>query len=338
MKRCFVVTAIAAALTVTGGASAYADAGAYYKGKTVTIMVPSGLGASLGIYARMLQAHMGAHIPGKPSIVLSERAGGGGVNGTTWAYNVAPRDGSVIAALLAPSVLAPSLYNAKFDATKFAWIGSITPNPATVAVRHTAAVKTVADAQKTPITVGATQFGSETYMTPQLMNALLGTKFKIIKGYKAGAALNKAMEQGEIQGRMSYWSGWVAVKPQWVKEGKIVQLVQYGPPIKAIPDVPRLVDLVKDPEGKQMIEFLQTANKVGIAYWVHPDVPADRVAALRAAFAATVRDPAFLAIAKKSKALVEPVSPEALQETVRTGLAVTPGLIAKMKAALGTKG
>ena len=328
---------LAAVAVIVSTVPAKADVAGFYHGKTITIMVPSGLGASLGIYARLLSAHMGEHIPGKPSIILSERAGGGGVNGTLWAFNAAPRDGSLIAAILAPSVLAPVLHGAKFDATKFQWIGSITPNPATVAVWHTAPVKSVADAQKTPITIGATQFGSETYLTPQLMNALLGTKFKIIKGYKAGAALNKAMEQGEIQGRMSYWSGWLAVRPQWVRDGKIVQLLQYGPLIKAIPNVPRFGDLVKDPEGKKMVQFLQVSNSVGIAYWVHPQVPADRIAALRAAFDATMKDPRFLDAAKKAHAGVDPVSAGKLHKIVTEGLDVSPTLVAHMKKALNFK-
>lgn len=332
-----IILSIAVVAAIVATAPARADVADFYRGKTVTIMVPSGLGASLGIYARMLSAHMGEHIPGKPSIILSERAGGGGVNGTLWAFNVAPRDGSLIAAILAPSVLAPKLHDAKFDATKFQWIGSITPNPATVAVWHTAPVKTVADAQKTPITIGATQFGSETFITPQLMNALLHTKFKIIKGYKAGAELNKAMEQGEIQGRMSYWSGWLAVRPDWVRDGKIVQLLQYGPLIKAIPNVPRFRELVKDPEGKKMVQFLEVANSVGIAYWVHPQVPADRIAALRTAFDATMKDPAFLADAKKAHAGVDPVSAAELHKTVAEGLDVSPTLIAHMKKALEFK-
>ena len=332
-----IVTALAMLAAVAPGAPAKADVADFYAGKTVTIMVPSGLGASLGIYARMLSARMGEHIPGKPSIILSERAGGGGVNGTLWAFNVAPRDGSLIAAILAPSVLAPVLHNAKFDATKFQWIGAITPNPATVAVWHTAPVKTVAEAQKTEITVGATQFGSETYITPQLMNALLGTKFKIVKGYKAGAELNKAMEQGEIQGRMSYWSGWLAVRPDWVRDGKIVQLLQYGPPIKKLPNVPRFRDLVQDLEGKKMVQFLEVANSVGIAYWVHPDVPADRIAALHAAFMATMKDPAFLSDAAKARAEVDPVSAEDLHRTVAEGLDVSPALITHMKKALNFK-
>ena len=166
------------------------------------------------------------------------------------------------------------------------------------------------------------------------MNALLGTKFKIIKGYKAGAALNKAMEQGEIQGRMSYWSGWLAVRPQWVSEGKIVQLMQYGPLIKAIPNVPRFGDLVKDAEGKKMVQFLEVSNSVGIAYWVHPQVPADRIAALRTAFEATMKDPRFLADARKAHAGVDPVSAAQLHKIVTEGLDVSPTLVAHMKKAL----
>lgn len=307
----------------------------FYKDKTVTIMVPSGLGASLGLYARLLAEHIRNHIPGKPTVIVTARPGGGGVIGTTYAYNVAPRDGTFIAAILPPSVLAPALRGAKFDATKFQWLGSISPNPGTVSVWHTAPAQTLAAAEKTPLIIGATAFGSETYLTPTMMNSLLGTKFKVVKGYKAGAALNKAMEQGEIQGRMSYWSGWRSVKPNWLRDHKIVHLVQYGPSIPELPNVPRLSDQVHSAEGKRIVQFLEVSNNIGLAYWVHPQVPADRIATLRAAFAATVKDPAFLADAKKQRAMVNPVTPEKLQHVVAEGLDVTPALVAKMKVVFG---
>lgn len=314
---------------------AAAQVAEFYKNKTVTIMVPSGLGASLGLYARLLSEHIGNHIPGKPTVIVTARPGGGGVNGTTFAYNAAPRDGTFIAAILPPSVLAPALRGAKYDATKFQWLGSISPNPATVSVWHTAPARTLEAAKRIPMVIGATAFGSETYLTPALMNALLGTKFKIVRGYKAGAALNKAMEQGEIQGRMSYWSGWRSVKPQWLKEKKIVHLVQYGPGISEIADVPRLSDQVQGSEAKAIVRFLEVSNNIGLAYWVHPETPGDRLAALRAAFGATVKDPDFLAAAKKRRAIVDPISPEKLQQVVADGLRVTPALVVKMKTVFG---
>jgi tripartite-type tricarboxylate transporter receptor subunit TctC len=316
-------------------AAAAADVAAFYKDKTVELMVPSGLGASLGLYARLLAEHLKDQIPGKPAIIVTERPGGGGVNGTTYAYNAAPRDGTFIAAILPPSVLAPALRGAKYDATRFQWLGSITPNPGTVAVWHTAPAKTLDEAKKQELVIGATAFGSETYLTPTLMNSLLGTKFKIVKGYKAGAALNKAMEQGEIQGRMSYWSGWRSVKPHWLAEKKIVHLVQYGPAIAEIPNVPRLADVVQGDDAKKMIRFLEVSNYIGIAYWMHPDTPADRLAAMRKAFADTVASESFRAAANKRRAMVDPVTPEALAKTVSDGLNVSPELVAKLKTAFG---
>ena len=316
-------------------APAAGEVAAFYKDKTVTIMVPSGLGASLGRYARLLSQHIRNHIPGNPTVIVTARPGGGGVNGTTYAYNAAPRDGTFIAGILPPSVLAPALRGAKFDAAKFQWLGSITPNPGTVSVWHTAPAQTLDAAKLQPLVIGATAFGSETYLTPTLMNALLGTKFKIVKGYKAGAALNKAMEQGEIQGRMSYWSGWRSVKPHWLRGKKIVHLLQYGPAIADLPNVPRLSDQVKEEGAKQIVRFLEVSNNIGLAYWVHPKVPQERLAALRAAFAATVKDPAFLAAAKKRRAMVNPITPAKLQRVVAEGLNVTPALIVRMKTVFG---
>ena len=143
---------------------------------------------------------------------------------------------------------------------------------------------------------------------PKLMNHLLGTKFKIVKGYKGGAAINKAMAQGEVQGRMNYWTGWTTVKKDWLAQGKLFHLIQYGPRIAALKDVPSMVDLVSSEEGKKMVRFIEVSELIGMGFWVAPGVPKDRVAALRSSFMATMKDPAFLADAKKRRAPVAPIA------------------------------
>ena len=181
--------------------------------------------------------------------------------------------------------------------------------------------------------MGSTGFGSETYLMPKLMNHLLGTKFKIVKGYKGGASINKAMAQGEVHGRMNYWTGWTTIKNDWLKTGKIKHLIQYGPRIPELPNVPSIGDLVKSEDGKKMIDFIEVCELIGMGFWVAPEVPKDRVAALRTSFMATMNDPAFLADAKKRRAPVAPISGEELVKLVNNGLNVSPELVAKMKAA-----
>ena len=333
--RALAVAAGALAIGVTGSASA--DVAGFYKDRTVTIVVPAGLGASLGLYGRLLAEHWGKHIPGNPTVIVQSRPGGGGTKGAAYVYNAAPKDGTTIAEVLAPSVLAPILRNVKFDATKFQWLGSITQRPSVVSVFHNAPATTLEGVKKTEVIMGSTGFGSETYLMPKLMNHLLGTKFKIVKGYKGGASINKAMAQGEVHGRMNYWTGWTTIKNDWLKTGKLKHLIQYGPRIPELPDVPSIGDLVTSEDGKKMISFIEVCELIGMGFWVAPEVPKDRVAALRSSFMATMNDPAFLADAKKRRAPVAPIAGEELVKLVNEGLNVSPELVAKMKVAFEFK-
>ena len=204
--------ALAAAFAIPSGQPAQAAGVAdFYSGKTVQVTVSGSAGASLGLYCRLVAKHWGGHIPGKPKVICQFRPGGGGTKGAAWVYNKGKKDGTDIGEVLSPSVLAPTLRGAKFDASKFVWLGSVTPRPAVVTVWHTSPAKTVAEARQKEVVMGSTGFGSETYLLPKFMNATLGTKFKIIRGYKGGAPINKAMEAGEVQGRMNYWTGWTTV-------------------------------------------------------------------------------------------------------------------------------
>ncbi|MEC7488402.1 MAG: tripartite tricarboxylate transporter substrate-binding protein [Pseudomonadota bacterium] len=331
------MTALSAVAVMGLGGTASADVASFYKGKTVTIVVPGGLGASLGLYGRILAEHWTKHIPGNPNVIVTSRPGGGGTKGASYVYNAAPKDGTFVAEVLAPSVLAPTLRNVKFDATKFEWLGSITQRPSVVSVFHTAPATTLEGLKKTEVIMGSTGLGSETYLMPTLMNHLLGTKFKIVKGYKGGAAINKAIAQKEVHGRMNYWTGWTTIKNDWLKTGKLKHIIQYGPKIPELPNVPHMADLVKGKEGKAMLQFIEVCEKVGMGFWVAPDVPKDRTAALRASFMATMKDPAFLADAKKRRAPVAAISGVELGKIVRAGLNVSPELIKKMKAVYGFK-
>lgn len=338
-KRLNRTLAVLPAVAVLGlalpvSADAIAD---FYKGKTVTVMVPSGLGATLGLYGRLTTEHLGRHIPGNPTVIIQSRPGGGGTKGAAFAYNAAPKDGTYIAEALAPSVLAPLLRNMKFDASKFQWLGSIAPRPAVLSVWHTAPISDLASAQKKEAIMGSTGLGSETYLAPTLMNHIAGTKFKIVKGYKGGAKINKAMEGSEVHGRMNYWSGWTAAKASWLAEGKLKHIVSYGGDIKELPNLPKMIDLAKTEEQKAMVRFLEVAPRVGMGFWVSPEVPKARAVALRKAFQTMLRDPAFLADAAKRRAPVEPVAGETLDKIVADVYKTPPATIAKLKKVFGFK-
>ena len=331
----FIAGVFGLGLMASGNANA-AGVADFYKGKTVSITVSGSAGASFGLYCRLVAKHWKNHIPGNPNVICQFRPGGGGTKGAAWVYNKAKKDGTDIGEILSPSVLAPTLRGAKYDASKFIWIGSVTPRPAVVTVWHTSPAKTVQEATQKEIIMGSTGFGSETYLLPKFMNATLGTKFKIVRGYKGGAPINKAMEAGEVNGRMNYWTGWTTVKKAWLDEKKIIQLVQYGPRIPGL-DAPHLRDLLKTKAHKQMLTFLELSEHLGMGFWVPPGVPGDRVTALRKSFFATMKDPAFLAEAKSKRARVEPISGDKIEALAKAAFATPEPVISELRKLLGFK-
>lgn len=223
----------------------------------------------------------------------------------------------------------------KWDASKWEWIGSMTPRPAVVTVWHTAPATTLEGIKKTQVLMGATNKYGEPYMVPSVMNAFLGTKFKLVEGYQGGADMNLAMEKGETHGRTNYWSGWTSVKADWLREKKIIQIVQYGSHIKELADVPSLRTLVKPGIERQVVELIEAGNHVGIGVYAPPGTPKDKVAALRKAFEATIKDPAFLAEAEKRKLDIEYVSGEDLEKIMKNAAATPAEAVAKLKSILG---
>jgi tripartite-type tricarboxylate transporter receptor subunit TctC len=330
---------VAAALTLGALGMASADAqtpAEFYKGKNVTITVAGGAGASLGLYCRLVAQYWSKHIPGNPNVICQFRPGAGGTKAAAYMYNAAPKDGTYVGEVLAPSVLAPALRKMKFDATKFIWLGSVTPRPGVITVWHTAPATTLEGAKKVELVMGSTGKGSETFLLPQFMNVVLGTKFKIVRGYKA-ALINNAMPRGEVHGRMNYWSGWTTIKQAWIRDKKIVQLVQIGPRIAALPNVPSLIDLMPNDDYRRMVKFFEVSENLGMGFYLPPGVPNDRVEALRASFINMLRDPAFLADAKKRNADVNPISGAEIQKIVESGLSTPEPILAKLRTILGFK-
>jgi tripartite-type tricarboxylate transporter receptor subunit TctC len=332
-----ILAAVAALMALASPCTtAFADEAEFFRNKTITVMVPSSLGASLGLYGRLVVDNIGRHIPGHPNVIIESRPGAGGAVGAAYAYKLAPKDGTYIAQVLAPSVTLPLLRDVKFDGSKFQWIGSLVPRPAVISVwKATSPAKTLEEAKTKKVTVGSSGKGSETYLIPTLMNRTLGTKFDVVLGYKGGAEINLAMEQAEVHGRMQYWSGWTAGKPDWLRDKKLIHFVQYGPAIKELPNVPSLKNLVKEEKVRQMITFLEAANKIGLGFWVPPETPKERVATLRKAFEAMMASDEFKAMADKLKTPVELVKGEELQRITEEAYATPKPVVAELKEMLG---
>ncbi len=297
----------------------------FYRGKKIDLIIGYSPGGTYDLYARLVARHLGNYIPGKPLIVPRNMPGAGSRAAATWVFNVAPRDGTVLATADQSLALQQAAGDKRinFDITKFIYIGNPNTENNTTATWHASGIKTIDDAKGREVTMGATG-GSTSSQYPKAMNALLGTRFRIILGYPGGNDINLAMERGEVDGRGSNsWASWKATRAHWLAENKINILVQIG--LKKVPDlpgVPLLLELGNNADDRSLLRLLSASTAVGRPIFTTPGVPAERVEALRKAFEAMVGDPAFVEQAKKENFDIDPVSGVALQNLVSEIVAV----------------
>jgi tripartite-type tricarboxylate transporter receptor subunit TctC len=275
------------------GADSVAD---FYKGRTINYFLATTAGGSWDVYLRVLIRHWVKHIPGNPAIIVQYQPGGGGVKTLEYMDGVASKDGTAIATPLPTSLLYSALNprGVSYKPQHFQWIGNMARTQDVISVWHTVPIKTIAAAREAVATMGVTGAGSNTFFDVAMANSLLGTKFKMVQGYRGSVELDLAMERRETDGRANTWDGWAAAKPDWLANKWVVHLVQIGPSrLPEIGDVPLFVDLVKEPADRQIAEFLSSAIALGRAVFAPPGVPAERIAALRRAFEATMADAAY---------------------------------------------
>ena len=228
MNSCRWTSAVAAAV-LAGLAAGAASADAvsdFYKNKTVTVVVPASMGASIGLYGQLLARHIGKHIPGSPKVITQSMPGASGALAAAYVFNAAPQDGTIIAEVLSTSLVAPRLRNAKFDPTQFRWLGSIAQRPSVVSVWHAAPATRIGDLKTTEVVIGTSALASSGGIIPTLMNHMLGTKFKVVAGYPGGGEMNEAIEKGEIHGRWNFWTGWTSVKADWLKAAVLILMTR----------------------------------------------------------------------------------------------------------------
>ncbi|MEE2968504.1 MAG: tripartite tricarboxylate transporter substrate-binding protein, partial [Pseudomonadota bacterium] len=273
----------------------------FYSGKIIRFSVGASAAGGFTLVTRVLAEHFKKHIPGHPNMLVELKPGTGGGKSMDYILNAVAKDGTFIGAVLPPAVIAPLLRKVRYDSTKAAWVGSVTPMPEVNSVWHTAPAKTLDEAKKIQLVMATSSKLSSAYLIPAFLNATVGTKFKMVQGYRGGGPMNKAMVTGEVNGRASFYNSYRTTKAHWLRDKKIFHLVQVGPNIKEIFGVPNLRDVVKTDEQRRMVDFLEVSAQIGHGFFVSGDVPADRVKILRTAFDATMRDPAFLADAKKRR-------------------------------------
>jgi tripartite-type tricarboxylate transporter receptor subunit TctC len=296
-------------------------------------------GGDYDLRARLISRHMGRHIPGNPTFVAQNMLGGGGLVAANWLANVAPRDGTAMLAISSnlPVGQAIGLDGVKFDARKFFSIGNTTDSPNVINSWHTTGITSIKEVMQRELVVGATGRSSGSYYYPAALNAYAGTKFKIVLGYPGGNDVNLAMERGEVGGRGSnLWASWKSTRPQWLAEKKIHILVQIGlkrhPELK---DIPLMQELVTDAEAKQVLTFISADTAIARSLVTAPETPRERVEALRRAFDATVKDPAFLAEAAQAKMDISALSGEETQKVVDLIVNTAPGVVARARDILG---
>ena len=338
----WITSAVAATACMAGlsvGSATADPVSDFYRDRQVTLVVGAGSGGGFGINARVLATYYGNHIPGNPTVVVQHMQGAGGIKAANYVYNVAAKNGGVIHMPVGSTVQNNLLYPQKtrYDSGKFQWIGAIADQPYEFSVWHTAPIRSIEQAKNTQVIIGAATGRSSLYQIPRLMNAVLGTKFKIITGYKGSRGVDLAMERGEVQGRTTSYASAQSRTPHWVNDKKIIRLVQIGAaPVSALTKqgVPRLIDLVKTDKQKKMVSFLHTTMKLGRSVNTPPGVPMDRVAALRKAFDATMKVPSFRTDLAKRKMPLNPSTGVELQALIEKAMATSPELVARMRTLL----
>jgi tripartite-type tricarboxylate transporter receptor subunit TctC len=299
----------------------------FYAGKQISFIVGASPGGGYDTQARLVARHLGKHIAGNPTIVVQNMPAAGSLAATNYIYNVAAKDGTVIALVMRGMLLIKNWNptSVRFDLGHLNWLGSINSEVAVTAAWHTAPHKTAKDLFEQELIVGGTA-GVDPETTPRLFNSLLGTKFKIINGYPGTTEIILAMERGELQGIGDWsWSSMKAARPDWLRDKKITLLMQAALQKEPeLADVPSALDFVRNDADRKVMELYLTQKAVARPVIAPPGIPTDRLTALRAGFIALARDNEFLADAKKTRLDVAPISGEAVDKVISLITSASP--------------
>jgi tripartite-type tricarboxylate transporter receptor subunit TctC len=334
---CALLTGVLALWSAGARADAVED---FYKGRTLTVYIASGPGGGYDAYGRLLAQYIVKHLPGHPQEVASNMSGAGGRTVANFLYNKAPQDGTAIGILQAPIIMDRLLYGKDaqgvlYDPLKFAWIGSLDQFTPIAVVMNRLGVKTLEQAKGKEIKFGSSGGDVSERLYANILNTMLGTDFVAVPGYSGSAEIALAMDRGEIPAFVGwYWAGMKRTKPEWLEKDLISVLVQFGitpnPEIKA----PFVLDLLKSAEDKQVVRTALSQLAMARPFTAPPNTPKDRVAALRAAFDAMIKDPDFLADAKKQQLDITPYSGAQIDTLMKDIYATPPELVARVRAAM----
>jgi tripartite-type tricarboxylate transporter receptor subunit TctC len=317
--RAWAIAAIAMALGL-GAAGVRAESIAdFYKGKQMTMVIGIPPGGGYDIYARLVARHMSRHIPGEPTFIAQNMPGGGELTAANYVVNTATQNGTVIGAVVRTVPFQPLYGNAaaKFDAMTVNWLGSSNQDVGLFVAWHTAKAQSVDDLFKNEVVVGANPAGSDTVTYANILKYLFDAKLKIVSGYPGSEDIALAMQRGEVEATPNYsWAG-LQRHADWIAEKKVRILLQNGlKKLADFPDTPLIMDLARNAEDRAILELILGQTTFGRPYFMGPNVPADRVAAMRDAFMATMADQMFLEEARKQKLEIDPISGTEMQAVI----------------------
>ena len=303
---------------------------------TVVIGYPPG--AIYDVYGRLVSRHIGKHLPGNPAVVVQNMPGAGSLRSANFLYGVAPKDGSTIG-LFARGIAMQPLFDSQgiqFDAQKYNWIGSTSTEVSVVIASSASPFKTIEDAQQREMVVSASGSGADSAIFPALLNGVIGTKFKIVTGYPGNADMLLAVERGEAHGNAgTSWISLVSIKPDWIRDKKVHVLVQLATKKHAdLGHVPLALDLAKSDSDRKVLELIFSRLAMAYPFVAPPGIPPERVQILRQAFDATMKDPEFLAEAKRQNLDIDPVTGDEIATLIRQVYASPADVIARAKAVL----
>ena len=342
MPRRSAIASIAWALTVAlaaglGGPGLADPVADFYRGRTIEIEVGTGPGGGYDANARLVARHLEHQLPGRPTVIVNNLPGGGGIRAANALFNKSARDGSVLGTFSNAMITEPLLGDgqALFDPARFAWIGSASREDGLCLATRSSGVAAWSDLLQKEIIVGTAAPGTTTYMYPVMLRNLYGARFKLVSGYPDGGQIALAIERDEVQAICQTYSSLKIGHPGWLRDHIVQPLIALGfGRIPDLPEVPSVMDLAKTDEQQQVLKVVLAPTLAGRPFVAPPGVPADRVAALRAAFDAMTRDPAFLDEARRLQMDVQPATGVEIEALVKDIYALPKAVIASTRRAV----
>jgi tripartite-type tricarboxylate transporter receptor subunit TctC len=309
----------------------------FYRGRTLTVAIGHSVGGGYDLYARMLSRFLGKHIPGQPTVVPQNMPGAGGLRVTNYLYTAAPRDGSVIGTFSRSIPTLPLLSPpAAFDGTKFTWLGSMSSDTSLCLTGSKSPVKTWRDMLTKPLVMGGQSSGSDSDIYARLYKNVFGARIKLVSGYPGTNDITLAMERGEVDGICGLSWGTIKIAhPEWMRDKTVNFLLQAGlKKDSELPDVPLTLDLIDDPEKKQVLYLHFAPQGMGRPFAAPPNIPVDRKAALIKAFDDAMKDPELLAEAARGKMDINPMKGDEIDELLKQLYATPADVVAKAAKAI----